>query len=55
MDSKLASDIVYNKDENELLEYAKKNMGFRNLRDIALVKIKNGITTPEEILRVMNT
>ena len=36
----------------EIIDYAKRESNFRTLREDGILKIKNGLTTPEEIMRV---
>lgn len=37
---------------NKIKEYAKKNLGYRTLREEGIKKVRQGITTPEEVTRV---
>ena len=37
---------------NEIKEYARKNLGYRTLREEGILKVRQGITTPEEVTRV---
>jgi general secretion pathway protein E/type IV pilus assembly protein PilB len=52
IDDKLSEMINENKSKLELLEYA-KSQGHKTLADDAVNKVKNGVTTIEELLRIV--
>jgi len=44
--------IIQNKSNDEIKAFAVKNFGFRSLRDDAFLKVKEGMITLEEAIRV---
>ncbi|HPN30624.1 MAG TPA: GspE/PulE family protein [bacterium] len=53
VDSVLSEYIVNNESEQKMNDYC-KNQKYRTLKEIAMAKIEAGVTTPDEIYRVMN-
>jgi len=47
--------LILNKSSNQEIRRVAKKTGMRTLRDTGWEKVKQGITTPEEILRVTDT
>ena len=52
VDTHLAEMIRENKSKNELLAYAKKQ-GFKTMFEPVLVKVRLGVTSLQELLRVL--
>jgi type IV pilus assembly protein PilB len=52
MEDEIRRMIIAGKPFEELAAYAARHLGFITLREDGIQKIKQGITTPEEIMRV---
>lgn len=52
IDKTLKRMIARSADSQEMLEYAKKTQGMRSLMDSAIDLVKEGVTTPEEVMKI---
>ena len=52
IDKTLKRMIAKSADSQEMLEYAKKTQGMRSLLDSAIDLVKEGVTTPEEVMKI---
>lgn len=52
VDDAIQKMIMENTSFEKIRDFAQKNRGFKTLRDDGMLKVKEGITTPEEIMRV---
>ena len=52
VDDKIKEMIVKRASEDSIIKYAREKFGFKSLREDGIYKCVNGVTTPEEILRV---
>ena len=52
LDDKIKEMIIEKQPESEIVDYARKNRGFRYLKEDGLLKCIDGVTSLEEVLRV---
>jgi len=52
MEDEIKQMVVEGRSFGELADYARKHLGFTTLRQDGIEKIRQGITTPEEVMRV---
>lgn len=53
MDQTITNKIIDNKPKDDILQYAKENLGFKTIQEDCEEKINNGITTKEEMSRIL--
>ena len=51
MNEELRTSVMANEDASKITDAARRN-GMRNLREDGWLKVRDGVTTPEEVLRV---
>lgn len=52
IDKKLKRMIACSADSQEMLDYAKESQGMQMLMDSAIALVKEGVTTPEEVMKI---
>ena len=52
VDDKIKEMIIKREPESSIIKYAREKFGFKSLREDGIYKCINGVTTPEEVLRV---
>lgn len=52
IDKKLKRMIARSADSQEMLDYAKESQGMQMLMDSAIALVKEGVTTPEEVMKI---
>ncbi len=52
IDKKLKRMIARSADSQEMLDYAKESQGMQTLMDSAIALVKEGVTTPEEVMKI---
>ncbi|RKZ26342.1 secretion system protein E [bacterium] len=52
VDDKIKEMIIKREPESSIIKYAREEFGFKSLREDGIYKCINGVTTPEEVLRV---
>ncbi|MCC8110351.1 MAG: Flp pilus assembly complex ATPase component TadA [Ruminococcus sp.] len=52
IDKKLKRMIANGANTDEMVEYARNNLGMKNLMENAIELVKEGVTTPEEIMKI---
>ena len=52
IDDKIERMVATLEKTNTIKDYARKHLGYRTLREEGIIKVRQGITTPEEVMRV---